>query len=83
MPAYTWKVILILPQGEDNLSRVTVNTRVIAVKMPNTQEVNNFPWTYYRLSVDELERLTGYDFFSLLPKDVQDALESSVDSQPL
>src|SRR5882672_9671479 len=42
VPAYTWKVALVLPSGSgDDISRVTCATRTIAVLMPNTQGIRN------------------------------------------
>lgn len=35
----TWKVILVLPSGNDDVNRVTTNTLVIAIDMPNDQTV--------------------------------------------
>ena len=37
VPAQTWKVIIVLPQGTDDVSRVTTATRTIAVIMPNLE----------------------------------------------
>lgn len=34
---------------------------------------------YYVNSVDEVERITGYDFFSALPDDIEDAIEEVYD----
>ena len=83
VPAWTWKIILVLKQGDNDLSRITSSTRVIAVKMPNTQTVNAQPWTYYRVSVDALEVLTGYDFLSSVSTSLQAIIEAKTDDQPL
>jgi len=83
VPAFTWKIVLVLPVGEDDLARISTSTRVIAVKMPNTQAVNTHSWAYYRISVDELETLMGYDFLSSLPVSVQAILEAKTDDQPI
>ena len=83
VPAWTWKIVLVLQQGENDLARIAATTRLIAVKMPNSQTVSNHPWAHYRLSVDELEALTGYDFLSSLPVSVQAALESKADNEPI
>lgn len=80
VPAETWKVILVQPQGTNDVARVTASTRVIAVRMPNTQGIRSNTWQQYRVSVDELEQLTGYDFFSNVPSSVQAVIESVVDS---
>ena len=80
VPAQTWKIIVVLPNGDNDLSRVTTATRVIAVVMPNTQACSQNPWTYYRVSVDSLETLTGYDFLSNVPSSVQSVIEANVDN---
>jgi len=80
VPTKTWKVIMVLPAGTDDVSRVTTSTRCIAVLMNNDLE-SFTAWTNYRVSVDSIEALTGYDFFPNVPKDVQAAIESVVDSQ--
>lgn len=78
VPEYVWKVILVLPKGEDDLQRISSTTRVIAVKMPNVQSIVS-DWTTYRVSVDELEKLTGFDFLNALPIPIQKELEKRVD----
>ena len=79
VPERYWKVMLILPMGEDDLQRVSSDTRVIAVDMPNAQYANGQPWYDYRTSVDQIEAATGLDFFNGLPGDLQAALEAGVD----
>jgi endonuclease G len=80
VPAHFWKVLVVLPVGPDDVSRVNAATRVIAVKMPNTQTVDTKPWHSYRVSVDSLETLTGYNFLSNVPAAVQSTIEAVVDS---
>jgi endonuclease G len=80
VPAQTWKVILVQPQGTNDVARVTNSTRVIAVRIPNVQGIRSDTWQQYRVSVDELEQLTGYDFFSNVPSSVQAVIESVVDN---
>ena len=82
VPAHFWKILLVLPTGGDDLKRITPETRVIAVDMPNVQSVNEHSWTYYRTSVHAIEQATGYDFFNKIPKKIQAALEAKVDSAP-
>lgn len=79
VPRYLWKVILILPEGTDDVRRVNPYTRVIAVKMPNRKNVNRRPWWEYKVTVDALERLTGYDFFSNVDDDVEEVIEARLD----
>jgi endonuclease G, mitochondrial len=78
VPSVTWKVILVLPEGANDVSRVDKNTRTIAVIVPNHQGLDP-DWKQYRHSVREVEELTGYNFFSNVSQDVQDAIEVGVD----
>jgi endonuclease G len=80
VPSKTWKVALVLPLGENDLSRVTTSTRCIAVILDNNQGPFN-DWKTYRVSVDSVEALTGYDFFSSVPVEIQAVVESVVDNQ--
>jgi endonuclease G len=84
VPAFTWKVALVLPkQGGDDVARVDASTRTIAVIMPNENTVLNTSdpndWKHYIASVDAVEALTGYDFFSEVPEIVQNSIEAGVD----
>ncbi|WP_426059804.1 DNA/RNA non-specific endonuclease [Hymenobacter sp. B1770] len=81
VPNRTWKVIVILPVGDNDITRVTSTTRVIAVDMPNDNALNA-NWGFYRTSVDAIEASTGYDLLSNLPLEVQAAIESKIDSGP-
>ncbi|MBC7125518.1 MAG: DNA/RNA non-specific endonuclease, partial [Bacteroidales bacterium] len=80
VPSHVWKIALVLPNGNNDLSRITPSTRVIAVVIPNNQECSSKPWTSYSVSVDSIENLTGYNFFTNIPTDIQDALEAKVDN---
>jgi len=82
VPAKTWKVIVVLPNGNNDASRITASTRVIAVVLPNDQTASSHPWSYYRVSVDSIESMTGYDFLSSVPANVQSVVEASVDNGP-
>ena len=79
VPAFIWKVVVVLDNGNNDLSRVTPTTRVIAVITPNTNAINS-NWKIYRTSVDAIEAATGYDLLSALPVSVQAVLESQVDT---
>ena len=81
VPKSTWKIIVVLPVGTGDLSRITASTRVIAVNMPNDNTCGgSSTWGNYRVSVDALETLTGFDFLSNVSTSVQSALESKVDT---
>lgn len=80
VPSHTWKVALVLKNGSNDVSRVTNSTRTIAILMPNDQSVTT-DWKKYRTSVDEIESLTGYNFFSNVSTAVQGVIEARVDNQ--
>ncbi|SNR82603.1 MULTISPECIES: DNA/RNA non-specific endonuclease [Hymenobacter] len=82
VPKRTWKVIVILPVGDNDVARISATTRVIAVDMPNTTGIRETNWGTFRTSVDAIEEATGYDLLSKLPLEVQAALESKVDAGP-
>ncbi len=76
VPSSTWKVVLVIPKGDNDVSRVTAGTRTIAVNMPNIQGIRSNPWETYLTTVDAVEALTGYDFFPNVP----DAIENSIEA---
>jgi endonuclease G len=80
VPAQTWKVIIVLPSGTNDAARVTGSTRTIAVIMPNSGSINS-DWRTYRVSVDSVEALTGFDFFSNAPDSAENLIEALVDNQ--
>ena len=80
VPAYTWKVIVVLPVGSNDAQRVNQFTRVISVIMPNSQSVTR-PWTQYRVSVANVETLTGLRFFNKINPAVRARLKKHVDTQ--
>ncbi len=81
VPQRIWKVIVVLPQGNDDVRRVSTSTRVIAVDTPNDNA--QLPsWSSYRTTVDAIEQATGYDILSQVPAAVQEALEARVDNGP-
>ena len=79
VPAYTWKIILFLDEGENDFERVTTETQMIAVCVPNQKGCGKTgSWQQYACSVNYIEEITGYDFFDLLPDDLEESLESRV-----
>ena len=81
VPTRIWKVLVVLPEGDNDLQRISGSSRVIAVDTPNNNTVNA-DWGTYRTSVDVLEQATGYDLLSALSTQLQQALESKVDAGP-
>jgi endonuclease G len=80
VPNKTWKVVMVLPVGDNDLSRVDSNTRTFAVIMPNIDSIRPDQWQKYLATVDQVETLTGYDFFSNVLVATQDAIEPKLDA---
>jgi DNA/RNA endonuclease G (NUC1) len=78
VPAYTWKVALVLPAGVSDVSRVTAATRTIAVIVPNQNSINS-EWHTYLTTVDAVEALTGYDFFANVSDNIENSIEAGTD----
>jgi len=79
VPSNVWKVAIVLPKGDADLTRVSSSTRVIAVNTPNINTINS-DWTKYIVTVRDIEKATGYNIFSALPQSIQDAVETKTDS---
>ncbi|MDM7921548.1 MAG: DNA/RNA non-specific endonuclease [Pyrinomonadaceae bacterium] len=82
VPQYTWKVVLVLPNGQDDLQRVGKGTRAFGIIVPNFPPLNqSSPWRNFRVTVDAVEALTGHDFFTAVPKNTQELIERRRDRQ--
>ncbi len=75
VPKYNWKVILILDKPGGKV------TETIGFWIPNDDTVARSDWKDYIVSVDEIERRTGYNFFSSVPNSIQNKVESKVYSK--
>ena len=76
-PAQVWKIVVVLDQPD--IGSITAQTRVIAVDMPNQNSEATASWRSYLVSVDSLERKTGYDFLDKIPPAIQAAVEGQID----
>jgi endonuclease G len=83
VPNHVWKVILVLDANDNDrdIERVDANTRLIAIIMPNDRSVPQDNWWRYRVSVKEVEELTGYPFFDKVPADIINPLKEEVDAE--
>jgi len=81
VPAKNWKVIMVLDRQGLGMQGVNANTRTIAVIMPNDASVKGRGWKSFRVSVARVERETGLNFLSNVSPQVQQVIESKVDSQ--
>ena len=80
VPATMWKVVLVLDRPGMSPSQVTEKvSHTIAIVIPNEQGVKSKPWKAYQISVDDVEKLTGYDFFENIPQSAQKIIEATVD----
>ena len=78
-----WKIIVAVPLGGGSaLSRITNNTRVIAVNIPNIQGIRDDPWENYLTSVNLLQTNTGFTFFTTLNTNLATILRAKVDGSP-
>ncbi len=87
IPAYTWKVAVIMPDGRGlNDVHSTSDLEIVSVVMPNEPGVRNVDWHTYQVTVDSVEHLSGYDLLSLLRDDIERAVEANatavMDVQP-
>jgi DNA/RNA endonuclease G (NUC1) len=81
IPTYVWKIAVVVPPGSGTaLNRITNSTRVIALKIPNTDQATN-TWPAYVTSASQIEVDTGFTFFTALPAAVASALRNRVDGQ--
>jgi len=82
IPTHTWKVVLILPNGSDDLRRASRSSRAFGIIMENLPQNRNPPggWRNFRVTVDEVEELTGYNFFSDIPQNTQELIERRRDT---
>ncbi|MFL6373172.1 MAG: DNA/RNA non-specific endonuclease [Pyrinomonadaceae bacterium] len=78
VPAYVWRVVMVLPVGASDLSRVDTNTRVFAVLTPNVQGLNQ-NWQTWICPVSKIEQLTGMTFFPNVPPATAAVLKQKVD----
>jgi endonuclease G len=90
IPTRTWKVAVILDRNEGIADVASpADVEIIAVDMPNTTTVSG-GWEQFRVSVDHVEQLTGYDLLSALPDGIEQIVEArragvrqlSMDLQP-
>ena len=78
VPTNCWKIIVVLPPGGSSIDE---STRVIAVDIPNEGGIRNIYWQRFRTSVREIEQKVGLNFFSALPQELQDQIETRIDTR--
>lgn len=68
IPRYFFKVVMD-PEGRTGIGFIMPNERL------------DYPLETYAVSIDEVEKRTGYDFFSKLPDTIEESLESELDKR--
>ncbi len=81
VPSNCWKVVVVLANGNNDVSRMGTSTRIIAVNTPNDNSINS-AWGGYRTSVDAIEAASGLDLLSALSLSVQNTVEARTDTGP-
>lgn len=82
VPLVTWKVVLVIPNGANDLQRINKATRAFGIIVPNQPPVDQqAPWRTFRVTVDNVEALTGHNFFSAVPAMTQMLIERRRDVQ--
>lgn len=76
VPTNCWKIVVVVPRG----SQINSDNRVITVDIPNVQGIRYKNWRDYRTSIRDIEQKTGFDFLTVLPNDLQNKLETKIDS---
>ncbi|HEV3304447.1 MAG TPA: DNA/RNA non-specific endonuclease [Planctomycetaceae bacterium] len=83
VPAHCWKVIMVLDAKDgDDVKRVDQDARLIAVVMPTNREVGE-EWAPFRVSVKDVEELTGFTFFGNVDPDVLKESKLAVDDEEI
>lgn len=77
VPTDCWKIIAVVPPGK---TAPDARTRIVAVDMPNTGGIERAGWERFKTTVRAIEEKTGYDFFSGLPRAVQDEIETRIET---
>ncbi|HEY8958720.1 DNA/RNA non-specific endonuclease [Chitinophaga sp.] len=79
VPDHIWKILVVLPEGNNDLQRISKSTRIIAVNTPNKNDVNA-RWSAYLTSVEEIEKATRYRLLDKIPQVVRQELVKKIDT---
>jgi len=82
IPSVTWKVAVIMPRDQ-GLANVDSHddVQVLAVVMPNVAGIRTTDWQTYLTTVNEVERVSGYDVLALLPDGVESLMETGLSDE--
>ncbi len=85
VPSQNWKVVMVLDADVAAATDLTADStiRLIAVIMPNTDGAVTQDWTPFRTTVNQVETLTGFTFFSAVDPAIINPLKGQVDTTPI
>jgi endonuclease G len=75
VPARFWKIIILIPVGDNDLSRINANTEIVCVDTPNDNNLDT-DWRHDQVDAAEIEHVTGYHFFTNLPAGIAEILRN-------
>jgi len=89
VPAYIWKVVVVMPKGNGDLARIDAGTTVLAVNMPNnnqlysTNTAGKNAWRNYVVTVSDLELQANaagipLNLFKEIPENVRGVLKEKL-----
>jgi endonuclease G len=81
VPRATFKVLVVLERGQ-GAADVSAATTIYAVIMPNAASVSGTAWQQYLVSVDQVERESGYNFMSRVAEGIQQVVEARLPAPP-
>ncbi|TAE22590.1 MAG: DNA/RNA non-specific endonuclease [Oscillatoriales cyanobacterium] len=78
VPEWLWKVVLIPEAPGQSPTDITTKAISFGVLLPNTnQQPSKLDWRKHIFSVNDIEDLTGYNFFSNIATEVQEKIEDN------
>ena len=79
VPAFTWKVALVIPEGRKrHLARRLLYPNHRRHRAQHAGDQESLTGRNFLTTVDAVEALTGYDFFSNLPEPIQRCVEAGI-----
>lgn len=75
VPSNYYKVVLILPEGNNDLARIDENTKIIAIDVPNNQGVKNKDWEDYITYISAIEGAAKLKLWPKIPEGIYNKLK--------
>jgi endonuclease G len=83
VPEALWKVVLIPEAPGQSPTDITTKAISFGVLLQNIDQYEEgIDWRQYIFPVNEIEAYTGYNFFSNIPTEVQEAIENNTTLPP-